>query len=143
QPPLMPLVIRGVVSDYQASGPKSPVNDFVFLSFRGGFYPAGFLFTRGEPAVPTLAMVRAAADRVDPRIILYFTGSLDKNTLAIELSSVHLTTRLALVYALAALFLCAVGVYSITVAQVVQRSREFGIRLALGIEPRALWQRFT
>ncbi|MCC6414775.1 MAG: ABC transporter permease [Opitutaceae bacterium] len=142
QQPPMPFVIRGVVSDYQANGPKSPVNDFVFTSIRGGFPLAGFLFARGATTLPTLPTVRAAADRVDPRIVLYFAGS-SEGTLAIELSSVHLTTRLALVYALAALFLCAVGVYSITVAQVVQRSREFGIRLALGIEPRALWQRFT
>lgn len=140
--PLMTLVIRGVVSDYQANGPKSVVNDFVFFSYRRVFHMAGFLFARGETTLPTLPTVRAAADRVDPRLILYFAGSSEA-TLAIELSSVHLTTRLALVYAAAALFLCAIGVYSITVAQVVQRSREFGIRLALGIEPRALWQRFT
>lgn len=142
QSPVMQLTIRGVVSDYQANGPKSSVNDFVFIPFRGGFYPAGFLFVRGEPTMPTLPTVRAAADRVDPRTILYFAGSIDR-TIATELSSVHLTTRLALVYALAALFLCAVGVYSITVAQIVQRSREFGIRMALGIEPWELWKRFT
>ena len=55
----------------------------------------------------------------------------------------HLTTRLAFVYAMAALALCAVGVYSLTVTQILQRSREFGIRLALGIEPWGLWKQFT
>lgn len=140
--PLTTLTVRGVVSDYQANGPKAANNDFVFMSIRGGFGPAGFLFARGENSLPTLPTVRAAVDRVDPRIIIYFPGSIAR-TIATELSSVHLTTRLALVYALAALALCAVGVYSITVTQILQRSREFGIRLALGIEPWALWKHFT
>src|SRR6185312_1764303 len=37
----------------------------------------------------------------------------------------------------------AIGVYSITVAQIIQRNHEFGIRLALGIEPERLWRRFV
>src|SRR6185295_16578893 len=43
----------------------------------------------------------------------------------------------------AAVLLCAIGVYSLTVAQVLQSSREFGIRMALGAEPRRLWRDFT
>ena len=41
------------------------------------------------------------------------------------------------------MLLCAIGVYSITVAQIMQRNREFGIRLALGIDPQRLWRRFV
>lgn len=142
QAPVITGTIRGVVSDYQASGPKSDNNDFLFVSIKGGMHPASFLFARGDAALPTATMIRAAAERTDPRIIIYFAGSSAK-TIATELSSIHLTTRLALVYALAALVLCAVGVYSITVTQILQRSREFGIRMALGIEPWELWKRFT
>jgi len=42
-----------------------------------------------------------------------------------------------------AVILCAVGVYSLTVSQVLQRRREFGIQMALGIDAHRLWYRFA
>lgn len=134
--------VRGVVRDFQAAGPKAAINDFIFLSLRGGIAPASFLYVRGRQAHPTAEEVRQAVNRVDPRMAIYFPGTV-QSVIETELSSVRLTTRLTLVYALAAVLLCAVGVYSITVSQILQRSREFGIRLALGIAPRPLWVRFA
>ncbi|MDB6126741.1 MAG: transporter ATP-binding protein [Verrucomicrobia bacterium] len=138
----MKVTVRGVVRDFQAAGPKAAVNDFMFLSLKGGIAPASFLYVRGRQAHPRAEEVREAAKRVDPRMAIYFPNTLQE-VIDTELSSVHLTTRLTLVYALAAVLLCAVGVYSITVSQILQRSREFGIRLALGIAPRPLWVRFA
>ena len=135
-------VVRGVVRDFQAAGPKAAVNDFVFFNLKNGISPASFLYVRGRQSHPTAEEVRAAVQRVDPRMAIYFPGTL-QGVIDTELSSVHLTTRLTFVYALAAVLLCAVGVYSITVSQILQRSREFGIRLALGIAPRPLWVRFA
>ena len=73
---------------------------------------------------------------------IYFPNSLQQ-AIDIELSSVHLTTHLTLAYAFAAVLLCIIGIYSITVSQVLQRHREFGIRMALGIEARRLWVHFV
>ena len=41
-------------------------------------------------------------------------------------------------FALAALLLAAVGIYGVMSLHVANRSREFGIRLAIGADPRAL-----
>ncbi|MDB6167672.1 MAG: hypothetical protein JWM88_536 [Verrucomicrobia bacterium] len=141
QPP-MKCVVRGVVRDFQAAGPKVANNDLLFFSIRGGIAPASFLYARGVQAPPTGDDIRKAAARVDPRMGIYFQSTVQK-VIDIELSSVHLTTKITLVYALAAVLLCAIGVYSITVSQILQRNREFGIRMALGIEAHALWVRFA
>lgn len=42
------------------------------------------------------------------------------------------------VFAGAALLLSSVGLYSITARSVIQRTREFGIRVSLGAEPREI-----
>ena len=141
QPPIT-CVVRGVVRDFQASGPKAKVNDFIYYAIRGGMFSSSFLYARGLQTPPTGEEIRAAAVRVDPRLAIYFPKTVQQ-VIETELSSVRLTTRLTLAYALAAVLLCAVGVYSITVSQIWQLKREFGIRMALGIDPARLWSHFV
>jgi predicted permease len=136
------VVVRGVVRDFQAAGPKAAVNDAVYRSIMK-FCP-GYLFlnVRGERAPPTMETITQAARRVDPRLPVYLPNTLQR-VIDKELGSIRLTMQLTLLYALSAVLLCAIGVYSVTVSQIMQRNREFGIRLALGIEPSRLWLRFV
>ncbi|MDB6093076.1 MAG: transporter permease [Verrucomicrobia bacterium] len=136
------LTVSGVVRDFQAAGPKAEVNDAIYMSLGGGMWTASFLYASGAATLPTDEQVRGAARRVDPRIAIYFSNSM-QHVIDTELGNMRLTTMLTSVYALAAVLLCAVGVYSITVSQILQRNREFGIRMALGIEPERLWVRFA
>lgn len=135
-------IVCGVVRNFQAAGPMAANNDSIYIAF-GGWAPTNLFFlARGRNALPSARMLADAVHRVDPRIALYFPDSL-AHQIIMSQSSVRLTARLTLVYAVAAVLLCAVGVYSLTVSQVIQRAREFGIRLALGIEPGRLWLQFT
>jgi predicted permease len=138
----MTFVVRGVVRDFQASGPKAEINDIIFTSL-AKYCPAYlFVYVRGTLAPPKIDDLTRAARNVDPRLPIYLPATL-QGVIDTELNPVRLTARLTTIYALAAVLLCAVGVYSITVSQVLQRNREFGIRLALGIEPERLWRRFS
>ena len=138
------LQVRGVVRDFQASGPKASVNDIICFSMisQGGMANSSFLYARGTEKLPSNAEVRGAALLVDPRIAIYFPGSLQQ-VIDTELSASTLTMRVATAFAFSAVLLCGVGIYSLTVSQILQRKREFGIRLALGIEPQRLWLHFV
>lgn len=140
--PTVQARIRGVVRDFQASGPQSTNNDLIAMPFVGWTPSTLFLVVRGEHTLPVAKELNDAVWRTDPRVVPYFPDSI-KHQIDMVLGFVRLTTRLTTIFALAAVLLCAIGVYSITVAQIMQRNREFGIRLALGIEADRLWRRFV
>ena len=136
------VTVRGVVRDFQASGPQATNNDLIAIPFIDWTPSTLFLVVRGEHSLPVAKELNDAVWRVDPRVVPYFPDSI-KHQVDMVLGFVRLTTRLTTIFALAAVLLCGIGVYSITVAQIMQRNREFGIRLALGIEADRLWRRFV
>ncbi len=147
KPEMAPLtfIIHGVVRDYQASGPTAKTNDSIVAPLSPRTDVAGsahFLVRNKDGSIPKTAELAKAAHRVDPRISLYFPSTIG-GQISITLSSVRVTTFLTGMFAAASVLLCAIGVYSLTITQVLQSSREFGIRMALGAEPVKLWWRFS
>ncbi len=138
------LTVRGIVRDFQASGPRARTNDAIFMPFRkkDGANTTVHIFVRDQAGMPSAKSLSDAVHQTEMRASLYFPSTL-KRQIDLTLSSVRMTADLTMLFAMAAVLLCAIGVYSLTVAQVLQSSREFGIRMALGAEPRRLWRDFT
>jgi predicted permease len=92
--------------------------------------------TAGPPANAS-QMVTSAIGSIDPTLPLYDSAPLD-DRMRREESSVGLAALLLNLYGALAVCLAAIGVYGVLSAGVAARLREFGIRAALGAEPRAL-----
>lgn len=141
--PTMKLVIVGVVRDFQPNGPTGKTNDCIVTPFQPNNTPgSAFLLVRNRGGIPDARALSRAVHQTDARIVLSFPSTI-AGQIELMLSSVRMTTDLTTLFAAAAVLLCAIGVYSLTVSQVLQSSREFGIRMALGGEPHRLWLRFS
>ena len=89
--------------------------------------------TLGDPLASANA-VRAAIWAVDPDQPVWSIRSMDE-LLARSTSQLRLTTTLGAAFAGAGLLLALIGVYGVMSFMVAQRTREVGIRLAIGAKP--------
>ena len=98
---------------------------------------ASFVVRTDGPPSAAISTFRAAIKQVDPDIPLYMVRPMTE-IIGQTLGTQRLTNMLLTAFAILALVLAAVGIYSTMSVYVGSRTKEFGIRLALGAEPGAL-----
>jgi predicted permease len=98
---------------------------------------ASFVVRTDGPPESAISTFRTAIKQVDPDIPLYMVRSMTE-IIGDTLGTQRLTNMLLTAFAIIALTLAAVGIYSTMSVYVGSRTKEFGIRLALGAQPGAL-----
>ena len=136
-----PLTVIGIAANVRDIGlglPPGPTLYIAHAQNNTGAAPVGLVVrTTGDPG----AMIRTVTEtihRLDPSLALTRTTTIDQ-FLEASLGPDRFRSALLVAFAAVGLALAGVGIFGVTSRGVVERTREMGVRLALGSGRRDLW----
>ncbi|HZQ51501.1 MAG TPA: FtsX-like permease family protein [Bryobacteraceae bacterium] len=136
-----PFMVAGVVPDAAFSGIGAEAQpNFVFLPERAGADRPGMRFFHlrysGDPRTTEL-VIRAAIRQVDARVPVSQIETMEAELEDYTAPAILIAGSLGC-FSIGSLLIAAIGLYAVVAFHTARRTRDFGIRIALGASPQRI-----